>query len=96
LHAQCALERAIQLHQAGDLQGAIGAYEADGIPSEACTGDCDGNGVVAIDELILGVNIALDRQQVNTCPAFENSQGTMDVMQLVKGVNNTLYGCGSD
>ena len=28
LHAQCALDRAIQLHQAGDLQGAIGAYQA--------------------------------------------------------------------
>ena len=28
LHAQCALDRAIQLHQAGELQGAIRAYEA--------------------------------------------------------------------
>jgi len=28
LHAQCALDRAIQLHQAGDLQGAIDAYQA--------------------------------------------------------------------
>ena len=27
-----------------------------------CVGDCDGDGTVAINELILGVNIALGRQ----------------------------------
>lgn len=60
----------------------------------ACTGDCDGNDMVAIDELVLGVNIVLGPQLVDACPAFANSQGTVDVAQLIEGVNNALKGCG--
>jgi predicted dienelactone hydrolase len=71
----------------------IGAYEADAIPSAGCTGDCDGNGVVAINELILGVNIVLGTQPVDACPAFSNSQGMVDIAQLIKGVNSALNGC---
>ena len=77
----------------GHTQCSIGAYEADGIPSEACTGDCNGNGIVAINELVLGVNIVLGRS-ASACLAFENAEGTVDVAQLVKGVNNALNGCG--
>jgi hypothetical protein len=60
----------------------------------ACTGDCDGNGRVVVNELVLGVNIVLDIKPLNTCPAFANSQGLVDVAQLIKGVNNSLHGCG--
>ena len=28
LHAQCSLDRAVQLHQSGDLEGAIREYQA--------------------------------------------------------------------
>jgi hypothetical protein len=76
---------------------ALNAALADAIPSEACIGDCDGTGLVAINELILGVNIALDLQPANACPAFANSDGMVDVAQLIKGVNNALNalnGCG--
>jgi predicted extracellular nuclease len=66
----------------------------DGTPPEACVGDCDDNGMVAINELVLGVNIALGGQPVNACPAFANSQGMVDIAQLVKGVNKALNGCG--
>jgi ELWxxDGT repeat protein len=59
-----------------------------------CTGDCDGNGRVAIHELVLGVNIVLGPQSVNACPAFASSQGTVDIAQLMKGVNNAMKGCG--
>ncbi len=61
-----------------------------------CTGDCDGNGMVGINELISGVNIALDNQPVSACPAFESPQGKVDIVQLLKGVNHALNGCGSD
>jgi feruloyl esterase len=60
-----------------------------------CVGDCDGNRVVEVSNLILGVNIALDRQPLSACEAFANAQGVVDVAQLVKGVNNALHGCGS-
>ena len=79
----------------GHTQCSIGAYEADAIPPEPCTGDCDGNGMVAINELILGVNIVLGVQPVDACPAFANSQGMVDIAQLIKGVNNALNGCSA-
>ena len=58
-----------------------------------CVGDCNGDGTVAINELILGVNIALGSLPVTECPEFANSQGNVDIAQLIKGVNNALNGC---
>jgi hypothetical protein len=69
------------------------AYAADQALSEVCVGDCDGNNMVTIDELILGINIALGKLSVNTCPAFANSQGVVNVAQLVAGVDGALNGC---
>jgi len=77
----------------GHTQCSIGAYEADAIAS--CTGDYNGNGVVAINELILGVNIVLSLQPETACPAFANSQGMVDIAQIIKGVNNALGGCNA-
>ena len=73
----------------------IGAYEAAAVPPPLCVGNCNGDGVVTIDELILGVNIVLELRPVDACPAFANSQGMVDIAQLIKGVNNALGGCGS-
>ena len=59
----------------------------------ACTGDCDGNGRVEVNELVKGVNIALGIFPASACPAFEDPQGIVDIAQLIKGVNNALGGC---
>jgi hypothetical protein len=72
----------------------IGAYEADAIPPPPCVGDCDGDDKVAINELILGVNIALDVKPLNACLAFVNSEGMVNIAQLIKAVENALNGCG--
>jgi hypothetical protein len=69
----------------------MGAYEADATPP-ACTGDCDGSGMVAIHELILGVNIALGLRPLDACRAFANSDGMGDIAQLIAGVNHALSG----
>ncbi len=61
----------------------------------ACTGDCDGNGVVSIDELVKGVSIALDALPPSACPAFQSGDGQVDIAQLVKGVANALDGCAA-
>ena len=61
----------------------------------ACTGDCNGNGAVAINELVVGVNIALGLQPVGACPAFMDAEGMVTISQLVQGVNNELDGCGA-
>jgi len=58
------------------------------------TGDCDGNHVVSIDELIAGVGIVLGNQPPGTCPAMEDSAGQINIAQLIKAVRNALVGCG--
>jgi hypothetical protein len=59
-----------------------------------CIGDCNGNHVVTIDELVRGVNVALDQQPVSSCQAFDPDAGGMvTINELISGVNNTLNGC---
>ena len=59
-----------------------------------CVGDCEGNGMVAINELVLGVNIALGSAPIGDCPAFDcQNNGTVPVNCLVQAVNNALDGC---
>ena len=48
---------------------------------------------MTINDLILGVNIALGSQPVSACPAFANDDNEVTVAQLIKGVNNALNGC---
>lgn len=59
-----------------------------------CAGDCDGNGEVAINELIQGVNIALGNAAVATCAAFDlDGDGQIAINELIAGVNSALGGC---
>ena len=60
----------------------------------ACAGDCSGDGSVAINELIAGVNIALGNSPVSSCPAFDrNGDGTVAINELIAAVNAALNGC---
>ncbi len=64
------------------------------LPIPACVGDCDGAGVVAINELISGVNIALGSDPVSNCPAFDCRGNQMVTINcLIIAVNNALNGC---
>jgi hypothetical protein len=59
-----------------------------------CYGDCNGDHAVRINELVLGVNIALDTRTLAQCPAFDcNGTGRVGVDCLIKAVNATLNGC---
>lgn len=71
----------------------VSVLKNTGTAPVTCVGDCDGSGMVSINELIKGVNIALDEADPSTCPAFENAQGKVNIAQLIKGVNNALNGC---
>jgi hypothetical protein len=62
--------------------------------AQTCVGDCNGDGMVSINELIVGVNIDLGSQPASKCPPFQNAQGDVNIAQLIKGVNNALNGCG--
>jgi CSLREA domain-containing protein len=78
----------------GHTQCSIGAYEADGIPSETCTGDCDGTGSVTVDEIITLVNIALGNAAVSDCDVGDaNDDGQITVDEILTAVNVALNGC---
>jgi hypothetical protein len=74
-------------------------------PPSSCIGDCDGDGAVSIDELILGVNIALGAADFSACPAFDCSSDchpgpgpatpvpAVHVACLIRAVNNALSVC---
>jgi hypothetical protein len=62
-----------------------------------CVGDCNNDGMVAINELVLGVNIALGLQSIDVCEAFDcQDTGTVPINCLIQGVNNALNGCDGE
>ncbi len=59
--------------------------------AEPCAGDCNGDGMVTIDELITAVNVDLGKAPADACPA-----GTCNTVDcLVHIIDNILYGCGA-
>jgi hypothetical protein len=61
-----------------------------------CIGDCDANGAVTVDELIIMVNIALDAQDIDHCTLGDaNGDGRITVDEIVAGVQASLAGCTS-
>lgn len=59
-----------------------------------CVGDCDGSGTVTVDELITGVNIALNNLPAAACTAFDaNGDGEVTINELLVGVNAALNMC---
>lgn len=63
-------------------------------PPVACLGDCDGDGSVAINELITGVGIALGSRELSACPAFDGDDSdSVAINELITAVNNALTGC---
>lgn len=60
----------------------------------ACAGDCDGDGEVTVDELILAVNIALGSASVDRCtPADLHGDGEVSIDEIVTAVNSALARC---
>jgi len=61
-----------------------------------CVGDCDGNHRVSVEEIVIGVNIALGLLESGACSAMNcNDDGPVTVDCLVKAVNNALEGCSA-
>ena len=60
----------------------------------ACVGDCDNSGEVTVDEVITGVNIALDTMPLSACPSFDaDGDGRVTVDEIVFCVHEALNGC---
>jgi cysteine-rich repeat protein len=59
-----------------------------------CAGDCNDDGVVIINELVMGVNIAFGRMPVADCSSIDtNGSGAVDIGELTLGVRKLLDGC---
>lgn len=60
----------------------------------ACTGDCNLSNTVTVDEIILGVNIALGFRNRHDCPPMDsNNDNDVTVDELVQAVHYALDGC---
>jgi hypothetical protein len=59
-----------------------------------CAGDCGADGVVAVNELILAVNIATGELPLDAClAADENRNEAIEISDLIAAVNHALSGC---
>jgi len=84
----------MKMLRGGILFSALLLVSAD--PSAACTGDCDGDGEVTINEVVLGVNIALDNTPVGACAQFDaDGDGTVAINELIASVGDVLAGCAA-
>jgi hypothetical protein len=62
--------------------------------SVACPGDCSGDLAVTIDEVLLGVNIALGATPVAACQEMDSGgNGSVEIDELLQAVNAALIGC---
>ncbi len=62
-----------------------------------CHGDCDGNGSVGINELIVAVRIALGNGTTEECAlADSNGDGEVGINELIQAVGRALRGCPSN
>jgi len=86
----------------GDLDALIGNGSGDVVFFEnltisegmACVGDCDRNGEVRINELTLGVAIALGNTDADQCRAIDqNRDQRVAVHELVAAVRAAVEGC---
>jgi Tol biopolymer transport system component len=74
----------------------IAALLTAGPVAAACGGDCDGDGTVAINELVLGVGIALGSSPLSGCASFDtDGDGAVAINELVAAVTAALNGCGA-
>ena len=82
------------MKRAATLWVVAGSLFAATAASAQCVGDCSGDGTVAINELITGVNIALGSAALDTCPAFDaDADGGVAINELIAAVGALLNGC---
>jgi hypothetical protein len=59
-----------------------------------CVADCSGDGTVTVNEVILGVNLALGNKPLSECPAADaNGDGEVTIGELIQAVKDVINGC---
>lgn len=74
------------------LASLIGSRAMAGFPTGDCIGDCSGDGDVTVDEIVVGVRIALEELPRSACP---NGGPGINVSGLVTAVRLALEGCAA-
>src|SRR5262245_4180892 len=65
----------------------LGAQAAAHAGVPVCPGDCNHDGAVIVNELIIGVNIALERQPTSACEPMDYNHDTrVTVDELIRAV----------
>jgi hypothetical protein len=63
-------------------------------PTPGCTGDCNVDGKVVVNEVVVGINILMEAIPLSQCPSFDvNGNNHVEVNELVLAVRNDLKGC---
>jgi len=64
---------------------------------DVCSGDCDGDGAVRVNEVIAGVGIALGEVQFERCLAVDADRDELvHVSELITAVGHALDGCSAN
>jgi hypothetical protein len=59
-----------------------------------CPGDCSDDESVTVDELVLGIDIALGGEAIPECPLVDgNGDGSVSISELVAAVDSAVNGC---
>jgi len=79
-----------------DTQGSIGPEReiVVRLPDVYCAGDCNGDDIVTVDEIIDGLNIALGEAPLDDCDAMDaNHDLVVTVDEILTALNMALNGC---
>jgi hypothetical protein len=72
----------------------LGALRLREAPAPACAGDCDGDATVLVNELVVGVRIALGELAADACAAIDgDGDGDVSIAELIGAVGALLNGC---
>jgi hypothetical protein len=64
------------------------------VPAPECSGDCDVNSVVDVDELVIAIRIALDQAGIDGCSSLDQTRDDrITVEELIAAINHLLRGC---
>jgi hypothetical protein len=63
-------------------------------PTPGCTGDCNLDGKVLVNEEVVGIDILLELALLSQCPSFDvNRNNQVEVNELILGLDRALRGC---
>src|SRR6185369_1257239 len=87
-------DRAADLVSANLLSGDVSVVLNESPAKVLCTGDCDEQGSVGINELVRSVSIALGQTSLDDCLAADgDGDGNIEINELVAAVGHALDGC---